>query len=628
MEISQWIQLIKEFYAANEISALLIAAVLFLLFLLFWQRQKMKRALREAAIIRDLASCFQPTSSLEKAGLAVFKLLSTLVIAEGYYLYIFDPKSKQYFLKASRHAAEAEGNIAPSYSGLLPYKKETYIPPLNIRGEEVPASVQISKAGQVRYLAVPVKGGKAVFHLAPVKSVSARDKAFLNSLRETLEPLITNHIELEGLRTSVDTHTSSHEAMRVVTTAAMDFEETLKFIMKLSLNMVGATGGSLLIAEKTGYQIKFISDLDEEGRRLFSRDSACHELMDKLLKDENLCALSSKDKEFYQLPPYLVANGINFLILARITSKTGRGLAVYWYQEIPVNLEVHRFTGLQMMIRRVGDLLDSQKKFNEISSAYVDILKVLVQTVDNLDPHTVGYSDLMARYAEIVAKELGLVPQDIRDIAEAAYLSNIGLVGFSQELFFKSGKYSEMEYESMKLHAQTGAQIVEATTSNKKVAAYVLHHHERMDGNGYPAGLKGEEIPLGARIISVVQTFLAAINGRKDREPKSFNNAISMLRSAAGSQLDTVVVEALINWFHKKQSNPRRKGRSLGPCWEMKCVPESICRGCPAYGQNHKNCWEIEGVLCASGTNCRTCFVYTEYLYRMAPKAEQGQGAG
>lgn len=624
MEISQRIQ---EIIAGNAATVLLTLILCLMLFIYLLQYKKMKRTLKETALIKDMALCFKTTSSLEQASLTFFGVLSGLIYADGYYMYILDQKSRQYHLKAARHTADDEGNIAPSYSGLLPYKKETYSPPLNLRSETIPSSVEISREGQVHYLVVPIKGGRAVIHFAPVKTVASRDKAFLLYLSEIMEPLVSNLIELEDLKSNINTQTSSNEAMRAVTSAAMDFEETPKFIMKLSLNMVGAAGGSMLISGNNGFTVPFISNLDEEGRRLFAEDTSCHKFLDKLLQDDFL-AISSKEKIFYELPPYLAANGINFMILARIPAQTKRGLAVYWYKEIPLSLEVHRLTGLQMMIKRIGDLLDSQQKYNELSLAYMDILKILIQTIDNLDPHTVGYSELMARYAEIIARELGLSQQDIKDITEAAYLSNIGLIGFSQELFFKSGKYSEIEFETMKLHAQAGAQIVEATTSNKKIASYVLYHHERIDGNGYPQGLKGEEIPLGARIIGVVQTFLAAINGRKYRDPQTFASAVSMLRSAAGTQLDPKIVEALINWFHKKQSNSMRKGRSLGTCREMKCIPESMCRNCPAFNIKHKNCWEVEGVICVNGIDCRKCFVYTEYLYRMAPRSEWNQGAG
>ena len=178
-------------------------------------------------------------------------------------------------------------------------------------------------------------------------------------------------------------------------------------------------------------------------------------------------------------------------------------------------------------------------------------------------------------------------------------------MGLSGDILFKTGRYTDIEYETMKLHTEVGAAIVESTLSKKGVASYIRYHHERWDGYGYPSGLKGEEIPLGARIVAVADMFNAKITGRKYREPASFENAVADLRSAAGLQLDPDLVETLINWFWKKQSNPSIRYRSLGPCWEIHCCPQSISLDCSAYQKTELNCWEMEGTNCAAhGKTC------------------------
>jgi HD-GYP domain-containing protein (c-di-GMP phosphodiesterase class II) len=256
---------------------------------------------------------------------------------------------------------------------------------------------------------------------------------------------------------------------------------------------------------------------------------------------------------------------------------------------------------------------------------YVNILKQLAKMIDNLNPYTVGYSEMMSRYSIVIGKQLGMPEEEIRDLALAAYLSNIGVLGLSNDLYQKEGKFTEAEYEMMKLHAEVGASMVSVTTGNKRVASYIMYHHERIDGAGYPAGLRGADIPLGARIIGVVQTFLAKINGRKGRDPLPFDRALEMLQSAAGTQLDKQVVQAFVAWFESKQQNPAFSERSLGHCWEMCCTPSSICEHCPVYQQSggtaFKNCWEYEGNLCSShGKSCSTCFVRTEYTTRSEVK--------
>ena len=242
---------------------------------------------------------------------------------------------------------------------------------------------------------------------------------------------------------------------------------------------------------------------------------------------------------------------------------------------------------------------------------------MLVDTVDNMEPYTIGHSELISRYSGIIAREMKLEQKDVREIMTAGYLHDVGMLGLSGEILFKAGKYTDVEFETMKLHAEVGASIIESTISKERLASYIRHHHERWDGYGYPTGLKGEDIPLGARIISVADMFNAKLTGRKYREPASFQRALADLRAASGSQLDHAAVEALITWFRKKESDLSKKGRSLGPCWEMRCCPPGIADFCPAYKKNGVNCWEAEGTNCAAhGNSCASCVVHTEYIYR------------
>jgi HD-GYP domain-containing protein (c-di-GMP phosphodiesterase class II) len=227
----------------------------------------------------------------------------------------------------------------------------------------------------------------------------------------------------------------------------------------------------------------------------------------------------------------------------------------------------------------------------------------------------------MYRYSIIICKELKLSKQDTKDISLAAYLSNIGVIGISDQVLTNKGKYSEVEYSMMKLHAESGASIIEATIGNSKIASYIRHHHERIDGFGYPYELKGDEIPLGGRIIAVVQTFLAKILGREYRKPIPFDQALNQLKIASGTQLDAEVVDAFINWFKEKELMNKKNNCALGSCYDMRCSPENICMKCPAYKDDSKNCWEHKEVHCEEhGNVCECCFVYTEYLYRMSLK--------
>ena len=621
-EISYWGNLLTRVDLINCILALsLLSLVLLVLYLL--QRKRIKNLDRRAKILERLYSGFQAAPDMEKTLDEMLDIVRSLAKAESYYFYLQDPKKEQYILKAVRHSEDGEEPITPSYSGLLSYKREEILPPLSLPAEAQVAATTLSKDGPVNFLTVPVTGGKGLIRVGPFKRLSAHRRKALDELGFLFGPVLDILIETESLRNQVGVHVASSRALQNAANVTMDFEATLGMVMSLSLRMIGGSGGCFIIEDGDKYGMPYLSAPANEEEERFRRDADAHGRLVRLLGNENICVIAKRDQKYDELPSYLKAGDIELLILLKVAAKNNKGLAAFWYKEMP-EIETHRLTGLQMMTKRMSDLLDSNHRYKEIADSYVDMLRMMVETIDNLEPRTVGYSELMARFSEIIAREMRMDDREIKDVVVAASLSNIGLLGFSNELLFKPGKYTDFEYDTMKLHSEVGASIIEATIANSKVASIIRYHHERMDGNGYPAGLKGEDIPMGARIIAVVQTFLATITGRRYRDPLPFEKALQLLHAACGTQLDPAVVHALFSWFKKKQASPARKGRSLGACWEMRCVPSGICMQCPAYQEREHNCWEIEGTKCeAHGNKCPSCFVYTEYIYRMGFKGDK-----
>lgn len=602
---------------------LVLIVILLVLFplLLFYQKRKMKHLNMKVSITRKLFTDKQEGRGLDSSIYTLLEIFHSLIDTAGYYFYLQDGVNNQYVLKAVR-ARGQEGEIGPSYSGLVPYSGDTYTPPLTLTIKEWGNDPEIIMEGKIPLLQLVFSGRKGLIRLGPLRTIPRGSEANLNFINEVFSYILENNLERSNLKYKVETQSNSAKAMQKLTSITMDFSDTMQMVMNVAINMIGSSGAFFCSEQGKNCNILFISGLEQEIEDLFKQDEQGINKFISLLGEQEFRALNTGDKDFYQVPSYLAATGLELFLLVGVRTASSRGVAVFFYNKLP-SIEIHRLTALQMIICRIGDLLDIYNRYHERSDSYIEMLKMLVQTADNLDVYTIGYSELVTRYAEAIAREMNLDKQEIEDIALAAYLSNLGVLGFSTELLFKEGKYSEIEFETMKLHVEVGANIVESTIGNYKVASIIRHHHERMDGNGYPKGLKGQEIPLGSRIIAVIQTFLAKINGRSYREPLTFAKSVELLKSTSGSQLDPQVIESFLHWFAKKQANPQRKGRSLGPCWEMRCSPQAICQKCPAYNNATVNCWDVQGTLCAShGNRCDTCFIYTEYAYRMAPKVQ------
>jgi putative nucleotidyltransferase with HDIG domain len=183
------------------------------------------------------------------------------------------------------------------------------------------------------------------------------------------------------------------------------------------------------------------------------------------------------------------------------------------------------------------------KRTQQLASLQVGLLSTVLQTLSMRDAMTARHSAAVARYAREVAAMMGLDERQQDLIHTAALLHDIGKFILPDSVLFANRKLTDEEWELIKLHPEQGAKLVERIEGYGPVAEIVLHHHEKFAGGGYPAGIAGEEIPLGARIISAADTYDVMTARDSYRRPVSSEAALAELRRVAGTQLDPQVVE-------------------------------------------------------------------------------------
>jgi putative nucleotidyltransferase with HDIG domain len=175
-------------------------------------------------------------------------------------------------------------------------------------------------------------------------------------------------------------------------------------------------------------------------------------------------------------------------------------------------------------------------------------LRALASALEAGDPYTSGHSRRVARHAERIAMSLGLSPREVAKIRTAAILHDVGKVRTPKAILHKPGRLTDEEFAVIKLHPVDGAEMV-SILGDAELTAIILHHHERLDGAGYPAGLMGEAIPIGARIISVADTFDAITSVRPYRQARTHRQALAILEAEAGTQLDREAVKAFERYY-------------------------------------------------------------------------------
>ncbi len=218
---------------------------------------------------------------------------------------------------------------------------------------------------------------------------------------------------------------------------------------------------------------------------------------------------------------------------------------------------------LDMLIREEVALrtaeLEAEKESLRLMS--VSIAETLINAMEAKDVYLRGHSQRVAELAGQLAEEIGLDSVIAEDLRVAGRLHDVGKIGIREAILNKPGRLTSEEFEHVKQHVQIGLGILAPLFHLKKPLKYVEHHHERWDGAGYPLGLAGEAIPMGARILCAADTFDALTSKRAYREPLEPQAALQHLRIDSGKQFDPCVYDALVRVITKRLATDSRKDR-------------------------------------------------------------------
>ena len=202
-----------------------------------------------------------------------------------------------------------------------------------------------------------------------------------------------------------------------------------------------------------------------------------------------------------------------------------------------------------------GSLAQMRERFSHIhqqlKQAYLESTRALVAAVEAKEPYTERHSMAVALYAEGIARIMGLGGDQIAGIRTAAMLHDVGKIGIPDSILNKPGPLTDSEYALVKRHTVMAAQILEHTSFLRNELPIIVHHHEWWDGSGYPEGLAGEAIPLGARILHVADAMDAMFSVRSYKQSFGLERVIGELRQESARQFDPIVAEAAIAWLER-----------------------------------------------------------------------------
>jgi response regulator RpfG family c-di-GMP phosphodiesterase len=265
------------------------------------------------------------------------------------------------------------------------------------------------------------------------------------------------------------------------------------------------------------------------------------------------------------------------LNLAKLTLTVDRAVEkkrlVRQNREYQLNLE-------SMVADRTKQLNDANDGLRRL---FVSSIKALAHALEAKDEYTQGHSERVAEEAVVIAQYLSLPQQDVEDIWIAGFLHDIGKIGIKESVLNKQGKLDASEWEIVQQHPVLAERILGPIDELRDVIQIVRHHHERFDGTGYPGGLKGAGIPLGARILAVADTYDALTSRRPYRAAMSERESVDTIEAGAGTQFDPVIVRAFAGSRARARSGAHKASAGAATLFlqDAKSVvpsPESLLR--------------------------------------------------
>ena len=279
---------------------------------------------------------------------------------------------------------------------------------------------------------------------------------------------------------------------------------------------------------------------------------------------DELEAVFDKEKIFKLLETqrYLLLNGDQ---IAGIRKSVASGIEIKSYLSVAIGL-MNRFYGAFCAFRikkdmpftdahrklstifaeRITSLLDVKRSDEGLQLAMIESIESLVKALEAKEPYTKGHSERVSVYAHMLAEKLRLDTKVVLNITQAGRLHDIGKIAIRYDSLTKKEGLTKEEYEQFKLHPVVGANILRPMSFLADIIPLILYHHERYDGKGYPEGVKGENIPVGARILAICDSFDVMTSERPYRTALAKEQVISELTGNSGTQFDPVLVQSML----------------------------------------------------------------------------------
>jgi putative nucleotidyltransferase with HDIG domain len=244
---------------------------------------------------------------------------------------------------------------------------------------------------------------------------------------------------------------------------------------------------------------------------------------------------------------------LQFLTLAPLGT-----LIAMTYRQTPYGL------GVILLLLPLGAVYYSLRSYQQLRDQTRYTIEALAEAVDRRDPYTFQHSQRVKEYVEKIAERLNLSPGEVESMVWAASIHDLGKIDVPEGILSKPGPLEEDEWRIIRKHSAVGADIVDRISFHPTARGIIRHHHEWFDGSGYPNGVAGDRIPVGARVLAVADAFEAMTSDRPYRPALSYRAAVAELEAGRGTQFDPVIVDTFLTILEEEPTFKPVKAKARG----------------------------------------------------------------
>ncbi len=372
-------------------------------------------------------------------------------------------------------------------------------------------------------------------------------------IRDRVTIVLENEQLLSDLHERIDGLNSLIKAS-ILINSTLKLDMLLDIIMNLGMEVFHAQGCSLLLVDEESRRLNFVAVSGAKREIVKNMSLRIGEGVAGWVAREGVPVLIpdvSKDKHFS----------------SRVDRSTG--MKTKSIMCVPLKVE-KRIIGVMEVVNRIGDAgftqehlgllssfasqasvaIEKARLYKDLDELFISTIRTIADAIEAKDPYTRGHCERIRTFSLMIARQLGFSEGERKNVELAALLHDVGKIGVPESVLLKKEKLTGKDWEVIRRHPRIGAELLSSIKQLREIVPAVLYHQERYDGNGYPEGLKGEEIPIIARIISVADTFDAMTTDRPYRKALSSEEALQELRKGAGTQFDRGCVEAFLRGYN------------------------------------------------------------------------------